>query len=161
MAWFKKTRRPIAGSAERVTRIPEGLWVKCPGCTQIIYTRDLAANLQVCPKCAHHLRVGAVDRVNMLLDEGWVEHDPDLVSLDPLAFTDTKGYEARLAAGSAATGLKDAVVVASGVIERQPAVMASISLDKVCSGRTMERSSRKANISARPEPTRPMIQASW
>jgi acetyl-CoA carboxylase carboxyl transferase subunit beta len=126
MAWFKKARKPIAQSKEKASRVPEGLWVKCPGCSQIIYNKDLATNLSVCPKCAHHFRVTAVERLRMMLDGDWVEHDASLTSTDPLAFTDTKPYKARLDAGMASTGLKDAVVVASGTIERIPAVVAAM-----------------------------------
>ena len=113
MAWFKKTRKPIEAK-EKPSRVPEGLWVKCPGCAQAIYNKDLAANLNVCPKCAHHFRVNATERLRMLFDGDWVEHDPNLVSTDPLNFTDTKSYKARLKASQASTGVKDAVIVGSG-----------------------------------------------
>ena len=63
MAWFKKTRKPIASTAEKSSRVPEGLWIKCPGCTQIIYNKDLDKNQQVCPTCAHHFRISAADRL--------------------------------------------------------------------------------------------------
>src|SRR6266542_2565004 len=97
MAWFKKTRKPIAPSAEKASRVPEGLWVKCPGCSQIIYNKDLATNLSVCPKCAHHFRIGASDRLRTIFDEAvWLEHDKGLVSTDPLRFSDTKPYKDRL-----------------------------------------------------------------
>ena len=63
MAWFKKTRTPIASSpTEKPSRVPEGLWVKCPGCSQVIYNKDLEQNLHVCPKCAHHFRISAAER---------------------------------------------------------------------------------------------------
>jgi acetyl-CoA carboxylase carboxyl transferase subunit beta len=118
MAWFKKTRKPMAAPAkDKASRVPEGLWVKCPDCSNIIYNKDLATNLSVCPKCAHHFRVGAADRLRMLFDGAWIEYDKDLVSTDPLDFTDTKPYKARLKAGSENTGLKDAVIVASGAID--------------------------------------------
>jgi len=118
MAWFKKTRKPMAAPAkDKASRVPEGLWVKCPDCSNIIYNKDLATNLSVCPKCAHHFRVGAADRLRMLFDGAWTEYDKDLVSTDPLDFTDTKPYKARLKAGSENTGLKDAVIVASGAID--------------------------------------------
>jgi acetyl-CoA carboxylase carboxyl transferase subunit beta len=126
MAWFKKTRKPIAAGAEKPSRVPEGLWVKCPGCSQAIYNKDLAANLNVCPKCAHHFRVNATERLRMLFDEGeWSELDPDLVSTDPLQFTDLKSYQSRLAASRASTGVKDAVVVGSGVLDGLPVVIAA------------------------------------
>src|SRR5262245_60346117 len=114
MAWFKKTRKPIVGSKAKASRVPEGLWVKCPGCSQAIYNKDLATNLNVCPKCAHHFRVSAAERLRLLFDGDWTEYDPGLVSTDPLNFTDTKPYRSRLKATIAATGLKDAVIVASG-----------------------------------------------
>ena len=69
MAWFKKTRKPMAPPAkEKPSRVPEGLWVKCPGCAQVIYNKDLATNLNVCPKCAHHFRISAAERLRMLFD---------------------------------------------------------------------------------------------
>jgi acetyl-CoA carboxylase carboxyl transferase subunit beta len=117
MAWFKKTRKPIAASGEKASRVPEGLWVKCPGCAQIIYNKDLAANLNVCPKCAHHFRVSATERLRMLFDGEWLEHDRDLVSTDPLKFTDLKPYRSRLKGGFDATGVKDAVIVGAGCLD--------------------------------------------
>jgi acetyl-CoA carboxylase carboxyl transferase subunit beta len=127
MAWFKKDRKPIVTPAkEKPSRVPEGLWVKCPDCSQIIYNKDLVTNLNVCPKCAHHFRVNAVERLRMLLDGEWVEYDKGLVSMDPLTFTDTKPYKARLKAGIEATGLKDAVVVASGKIDGIGVIVASM-----------------------------------
>jgi len=118
MAWFKKTRKPIAAPAkEKPSRVPEGLWVKCPDCAQAIYNKDLAANMHVCPKCAHHFRIGAAERLRLLFDGEWTEYDRDLVSTDPLRFTDTKPYKTRLKAGIEATGMKDAVIVASGTID--------------------------------------------
>jgi acetyl-CoA carboxylase carboxyl transferase subunit beta len=127
MAWFKKARKPIAAATkEKPSRVPEGLWVKCPGCSQIIYNKDLATNLNVCPKCAHHFRVNATERLRMLLDGDWVEYDRGLVSTDPLHFTDTKPYVGRLKAGRDSTGLKDAVIVASGTIDGIPVMVASM-----------------------------------
>jgi acetyl-CoA carboxylase carboxyl transferase subunit beta len=126
MAWFKKTRKPMASAKGKASRVPEGLWVKCPGCAQVIYNKDLSTNLNVCPKCTHHFRMTATERLRMLFDGGWSEHDPDLVSTDPLEFTDTKPYKARLKAGIDATGLKDAVITASGTIDGLPAVVAAM-----------------------------------
>jgi acetyl-CoA carboxylase carboxyl transferase subunit beta len=127
MAWFKKSRRPIEAQADKQSKIPEGLWVKCPGCSQVIYNKELAANLQVCPKCGHHFRLSAVERLRMLFDEGdYEEHDAGLASLDPLQFTDTKAYRARIDAGQAATGLKDAIVSATGLIDGRKVVVAAM-----------------------------------
>jgi acetyl-CoA carboxylase carboxyl transferase subunit beta len=126
MPWFKKTRTPIAPSKDKASRVPEGLWVKCPGCSQIIYNKDLATNLNICPKCAHHFRLTSVERLRMLFDGDWTEYDAALRSTDPLNFTDTKPYKARLEAGLAATGLKDAVIVASGLIDGIDVIVASM-----------------------------------
>ena len=127
MAWFKKTRKPIATPAkEKASRVPEGLWVKCPGCSQVIYNKDLAANLNVCPKCAHHFRINAAERLRTLFDGDWTEFDKDLVSTDPLNFTDTKPYKSRLKASIASTGMKDAVIVATGAVNGVPTVIASM-----------------------------------
>src|SRR5689334_16563434 len=130
MAWWKKDRtkgrKPVAGQ-DKPSRVPEGLMVKCPDCAHIIYNKELADNLNVCPKCAHHFRIGAVDRLRMLFDDAvWTEYDKGLVSADPLHFTDTKPYAARLKSTIEATGLKDAVVVGSGRIDGIDTVVAAM-----------------------------------
>ena len=118
MAWFKRARKPIAAAKDKTSRVPEGLWVKCPGCEQVIYNKDLVTNLNVCPKCAHHFRIGAAERLRLLFDDGvFTEYDKGLVSTDPLKFTDTKPYRTRLESSIEATGQKDAVIAASGRIE--------------------------------------------
>jgi len=117
VAWFKKVRKPIEPQAKKESRVPEGLWVKCPSCAEIIYNKDLAATQSVCPKCAHHFRLGAVERLRMLFDGDWEEFDADLKSTDPLQFVDTKPYRSRLDATINATGMKDAVVSAIGRID--------------------------------------------
>jgi acetyl-CoA carboxylase carboxyl transferase subunit beta len=118
MAWFKKVRKPIAPPSDKASRVPEGLWIKCPGCSQAIYSKDLAASLNVCPKCAHHFRINAADRLRQLFDdEVWEEFDADLRSVDPLKFVDTKPYQQRLDATIASTGMKDAVIGAIGRID--------------------------------------------
>jgi acetyl-CoA carboxylase carboxyl transferase subunit beta len=127
MAWFKRHRKPIAATAEKASRVPEGLWVKCPGCAQIIYKKELAANLQVCAKCAHHFRVSAAERLAMLFDDGrWTEYDATLASTDPLGFTDTKPYRSRLKASKAATGLKDAIIVGEGTLDGIRCIVAAM-----------------------------------
>jgi acetyl-CoA carboxylase carboxyl transferase subunit beta len=125
MAWFKKQRKPIE-PPDKQSRVPEGLWVKCPSCSQIIYNKDLAASLSVCTKCGHHFRLGATDRLRSLFDGTWQEHDRGLTSTDPLKFTDTKPYQKRLEASIAATGLKDAVITATGRINGIEAVAAAM-----------------------------------
>jgi acetyl-CoA carboxylase carboxyl transferase subunit beta len=117
MAWFKKIRKPIEPQANKESRVPEGLWVKCPSCSEVIYNKDLAATLNVCPKCAHHFRIGAAERLRMLFDGDWEEFDAGLRSTDPLKFIDTKPYSKRLESTIAATGMQDAVLCAVGRID--------------------------------------------
>ena len=116
MAWFKKIRKPIE-RGENSSRVPEGLWVKCPSCAEIIYNKDLVGSLNVCPKCAHHFRLSAAERLKMLFDGRWEEFDAGLRSTDPLKFTDTKPYQKRLESTISATGLNDAVISAVGTVD--------------------------------------------
>ena len=125
MAWFTKTRKPMA-PPDHVSRVPEGLYVKCPGCAQAIYNKDLAANLSVCPRCAHHFRMTSTERLAMLFDGDYEAHDTGLASTDPLEFTDTKPYKDRLRSSLAATGLNDAVVTATGRLEGIETIVASM-----------------------------------
>jgi len=127
MAWFKKTRKPIESTGEKPSRVPEGLWVKCPGCAQIIYNKDLDKNQQVCPRCAHHFRISATDRLRGLFDDGeWTEYFQALTSNDPLKFTDTKPYRHRLKDTMSKTGMNDAVIVATGKLDGFPVVVAAM-----------------------------------
>jgi acetyl-CoA carboxylase carboxyl transferase subunit beta len=125
MAWFKKTRKPMA-PPDKASRVPEGLYVKCPGCAQLIYNKDLAANLGVCVKCSHHFRLSATERLKTLFDGDYEVHDENLSSTDPLAFTDTKPYKARLKASQASSGGKDAVITATGRLDGIEVVVASM-----------------------------------
>jgi acetyl-CoA carboxylase carboxyl transferase subunit beta len=128
MAWFKKTRKPIASAtAEKPSRVPEGLWIKCPGCAQLIYKNDLEQNLNVCPKCAHHFRITSAERLRALFDGGkYIEYYTDLTSTDPLQFTDTKPYRERLQKTIQTTGMKDACVVATGQMDGLEIVVAAM-----------------------------------
>jgi acetyl-CoA carboxylase carboxyl transferase subunit beta len=126
MAWFKKTRKGLATPAE-TSRVPEGLWVKCPSCSQAIYNKELAASLQVCPKCSHHFRMNATERLSMLFDHGeWTELDAGLRSTDPLKFKGTKVYRDQLDASIKATGLNDAIISATGSLDELPVVIAAM-----------------------------------
>jgi len=126
VAWFKKTRKPIART-KRESRVPEGLWIKCPSCGRAIYNKELTDSLQVCLKCSHHFRMSAADRLGMLFDGStWTEHDANLRTLDPLKFTDTKPYKSRLDVSMKATGLKDAIIVGSGTLDSVPVVIAAM-----------------------------------
>ena len=127
MAWFKKARKPMASAtAQKPSRVPEGLWVKCPDCAQILYNKDLETNLHVCPKCAHHFRISASDRLRALFDAEWTEHFSDLTSNDPLRFADTKLYRDRLKATIQSTGIKDAVIIATGRLNGLDVVIAAM-----------------------------------
>jgi acetyl-CoA carboxylase carboxyl transferase subunit beta len=126
VAWFKKTRKPIE-SPDKASRVPEGLWVKCPDCGRALYHKDLEASLQVCQHCGHHFRMSSYERLRMLFDGAtWVEHDAGLMSTDPLKFTDTKAYRDRLASTIRATGHHDAVVVGTGTLDELPIVVCAM-----------------------------------
>ena len=125
MAWFKKARKPIRAAKE--SRVPEGLWVKCPSCSKALYNKDLTEHRKVCDKCGHHFRMSAHERLVLLFDDGkWKEHDAGLRSTDPLKFTDTKPYRTRLESSIKASGMNDAVIVGSGTLDDVPTVIASM-----------------------------------
>jgi acetyl-CoA carboxylase carboxyl transferase subunit beta len=119
MAWFAREKPGVEGTAEADKRVrTEGLWLKCESCGQIIWKKTLDENMQVCPKCEHHFRIDARARLAMLFDDGaYEEHDPDLVSTDPLNFEDSKTYAVRLEGMQQATGLSDALISGSGALE--------------------------------------------
>ena len=103
--------------------VPEGLWVKCTGCTAQLYRAELKRNLMVCPKCEHHLRITARDRLEMFLDpDSGVEIAANLDPLDPLKFRDSKRYRDRLSQAQKATGERDALVVMAGTVKAIPVV---------------------------------------
>lgn len=117
MSWFKKARKPMAAPAES-SRVPEGLWVKCPSCDQILYGKELATNMRICTKCSHHFRMSASQRLASLLDDqSWSTFDDGLTSTDPLHFQDTKPYAERLDRSREATGLRDAAISAVGRLQ--------------------------------------------
>ena len=114
MSWFKRQENEIeTNTAEKNVRT-EGLWQKCEGCGQYVFKADLEANLQVCPKCGHHLRLDARSRIASLLEPGYELVDLELVSTDPLEFVDIKPYRDRLEKARRETGLNDAVMNALG-----------------------------------------------
>ena len=115
MTWFKRQDNEIVNDSEKTVRT-EGLWVRCPGCSQIIFKAELEANQQVCPKCGHHFRIGARTRIENLLEPGYELVDLELRSTDPLDFTDLKRYKKRLADAQKKTGLNDAIINAIGQI---------------------------------------------
>jgi acetyl-CoA carboxylase carboxyl transferase subunit beta len=132
MTWLQKLLPPrikrIPG--ERRTPVPEGLWVKCPACEAVLYRTDLENNLFVCPKCGHHQRVAARDRIEQLLDpEGRFEIGSEVVPIDSLKFKDQKKYPDRLAAALEETGETDALVVMQGSVKSVPLVLAAFEFE--------------------------------
>ncbi len=132
MSWFQKLLPPKIKRDEGGVRksIPEGLWSKCVACEAVLYRSDLESNLNVCPKCGHHQRIGARERLDLVLDkDGRIEIGADVQPVDPLKFKDQKRYPDRLKAAARGTGEKDALVVMQGAIKSVPAVMACFEFD--------------------------------
>jgi acetyl-CoA carboxylase carboxyl transferase subunit beta len=126
MTWFKRQSGALDTSGEKKVRT-EGLWVKCDGCRQIIWKKDLEANLNVCPHCNKHFRIDARARLAQLLDNDQYEvFDGNLVSTDPLKFVDLKAYSSRLKAAKAETGLKDAIINAEGKLNDRPVIISAM-----------------------------------
>lgn len=118
MAWFRKRRYTVLQPpAERKDRIPDGLFHKCENCLNLIYRKDFEGNLKVCPRCNHHHRLSAWERINMLVEEGTFEEDnTEIYPADPLGFIDSRPYLQRLAESQEKTKLADAVVTGTGKI---------------------------------------------
>ncbi len=121
MSWFTKEKTGIEKSGGKKVTFPDGMWVKCPGCSETLLSKDIEANLQVCPKCGYHYRISARKRLEALLDDGaWQEYDADVTSVDFLQFKDAKSYQDRIDAALAKGGSKDAVICVEGSIEELP-----------------------------------------
>ena len=124
--WFKKDRVPKE-VRERQSKVPEGLWVKCESCREILYSKELARNFKICPKCSHHFRLSAPERLRMLFDEGrYVELDGELRSADPLKFRDSKRYRDRLKQSQETVGPSDAILIAIGTMGGIPVVIGAM-----------------------------------
>lgn len=123
MSWFDdlKTPRIKTQVSQRQSKVPEGLWVKCAQCGEILQSKVLKENLQVCPECSSHFRMSATERIAMLTDDGsFDEYAEELVSTDPLEFDDTKPYKDRLRSAADNTGLRDAFVVGKAKLQGLP-----------------------------------------
>jgi acetyl-CoA carboxylase carboxyl transferase subunit beta len=125
MTWFKREKKPIEVPDERRV-VTEGLWIKCDGCKDPLWKKDLEGNLHVCPKCNHHYKISAYDRINLLMDPGWTEHDASLYSTDPLNFKANKAYKESLKSLPAKVGVHEAVVNVQGTMNSLPVVLSAM-----------------------------------
>ncbi|MEM7503924.1 MAG: acetyl-CoA carboxylase, carboxyltransferase subunit beta [Pseudomonadota bacterium] len=124
MSWFEKLMPSRISTEKRTRSVPEGVWVKCPSCEQPLYRSELERNLHVCPKCNHHMRIGARRRLDYFLDPESVEEIASgLEPQDPLKFRDSKRYRDRINQAQKQTGEKDALVAASGTLLGRPVVV--------------------------------------
>ena len=134
MTWLNKLLPPKikreSGQAPRRSTLPEGLWSKCPACEAVLYATDLANNLQVCPKCGHHNRLNARERLDLLLDpEGRSEIGAEVLPVDSLKFKDSKKYPERLMAAHQDSGESDSLVAMQGTVKGIPLVAAVFEFD--------------------------------
>ncbi|WJY18032.1 acetyl-CoA carboxylase, carboxyltransferase subunit beta [Alteriqipengyuania flavescens] len=121
MSWLDRVRNSLPFVPKKDT--PDNLWVKCPNCAEMIFSKEYEENLNVCPRCDHHGRIGADRRLSLLLDDGYELLSPPQVREDPLRFKDTKKYTDRLKAARAANPHNDAFTAGSGTIDGHPAVV--------------------------------------
>jgi acetyl-CoA carboxylase carboxyl transferase subunit beta len=122
LSWFKKTKEI---KTEKKVKIPEGLWIKCDSCKEIIYKKEIEKNLQVCPKCNYHFRISARERINYIIDDGsFDELDSDLTSTDPLHFKDKVSYMDRLDEYRQKSDLSEAVIYGDANINMRPVALA-------------------------------------
>ncbi|MCE1241117.1 MAG: acetyl-CoA carboxylase, carboxyltransferase subunit beta [Azonexaceae bacterium] len=133
MSWLDKLLPPKIKreqGTQRRNSLPEGLWSKCPSCEAVLYATDLEKNLNVCPKCGHHNRVDARQRLDLLLDpEDRYEIGAEVVPVDTLKFKDSKKYPDRLMDANRSTGESDSLVVIQGAIKSIPVVASAFAFD--------------------------------
>jgi acetyl-CoA carboxylase carboxyl transferase subunit beta len=123
MSWFEKIMPSRIKTERRTRSVPEGLWIKCPACDAVLYRAELERNLYVCPKCSHHMRISARERLEAFLDPGeLIEIGSNISPEDPLKFRDSKRYKDRLVQAQKATGEKDALIVLAGRLYELPIV---------------------------------------
>jgi acetyl-CoA carboxylase carboxyl transferase subunit beta len=163
MSWFKRENGefegpsgPGANSEEEKSVRTEGLWTKCPSCRQAIFNPDLQANLNVCPKCQYHFKMGARQRLDLLLEPGYQLVDGGLRSTDPLNFVDLKPYKSRLKKAQLDTGLDDAILNAVGYLGPHPVVVSAMEYSFIGGsmgavvGETIARAVDRARIERKP-----------
>ena len=132
MSWLDKLLPPKIQQGDPADRrtVPEGLWIKCPSCETVLYKTDLEQNINVCPKCSHHHRIGARARLDAFLDgEGRYEIGQEVLPVDALKFKDSKKYPDRLKEALESTGETDALVVMGGAVMSVPVVAACFEFD--------------------------------
>jgi acetyl-CoA carboxylase carboxyl transferase subunit beta len=123
MTWFEKIMPSRIKTERRTRSVPEGLWMKCAACDAVLYRAELERNINVCPKCGHHMRIGARERLDAFLDpESFIELADDIEPEDPLKFRDSKKYRDRLLQAQKATQEKDALIVLAGTLQGLPIV---------------------------------------
>ena len=125
MAWFRKEKTPKERVEERLT-IPEGLWIRCDDCKEIVYRKDIEQNLDVCPRCGFHFRISARRRLELMFDGEWSEFASEIRSGDPLEFRDTKRYRDRLRTYQKTVGQGDAVICAVGEMEEMTVIVCAM-----------------------------------
>jgi acetyl-CoA carboxylase carboxyl transferase subunit beta len=160
MSWFKRENGEFEGpddNSDEEKRVrTEGLWTKCPSCRQAIFNPDLQANLNVCPKCQHHFKIGARQRIDLLLESGYQIVDGGLRSTDPLNFVDLKPYKSRLKKAQEDTGLDDAILNAIGELGPHGVVVSAMEYSFIGGsmgavvGETIARAVDRARITRRP-----------
>ncbi|MGH2575622.1 MAG: acetyl-CoA carboxylase carboxyltransferase subunit beta, partial [Ignavibacteria bacterium] len=124
MAWFKRSKESVKPDTQKKKDLPEGMWIKCPNCGEIIHKKQWENNFYLCIKCDHHFRIGSNEYFKLLFDEGtFKEFDKKVKSVDPLDFKDTKKYKDRIEETIKKTGLYDAVRNGTGKINGLDAVM--------------------------------------
>ncbi len=117
MSWFKRVKENIS-SESRPIDIPDGQWIKCPSCDEVLHIKQLEAELWICSKCNTHFRIGSREYISILFDEGsFSELDAEMTSADPLEFTDSKKYPDRIKSAIKKTALNDAVTTGTGKIK--------------------------------------------
>jgi len=161
MSWFKRENGEFEAAPETATEEEkrvrtEGLWTKCPSCRQAIFNPDLQANLNVCPKCQHHFKIGARQRIELLLEPGFQYVDGGLRSTDPLNFVDLKPYKSRLKKAQQETGLDDAILNAIGQLGHHGVVVSAMEYSFIGGsmgavvGETIARAVDRARLTRRP-----------
>ncbi|MCI0441717.1 acetyl-CoA carboxylase, carboxyltransferase subunit beta [bacterium] len=127
MSWFRKEKKPIEPTSDKASRVPEGLWIKCDGCHQIVWHKEVERNNNVCPKCGYHFRIGSEQRIQMILDDGkYSELFGNVLSVDALRFKDTKKYKDRLQQSWNTVGHSDAIRIAEGKLGGRSVVLCAM-----------------------------------